>query len=46
VFLNLDADFAVGESDRPGSAERDVEALDDVGSQFGLALPVKTIRLS
>jgi hypothetical protein len=33
VLLNFDADLAVGKAADVGAAERDVEALDDVGSQ-------------
>jgi hypothetical protein len=44
VFCNS-TDFAVGEAADIGATQIDIELLCDVGGQFGLALPVKTIRL-
>jgi len=40
------AHLAVGKTPDIGATERNVQALDDIGRQLAVALPVNTIRLS
>jgi hypothetical protein len=41
MLLDFDADFAVGETADVGTTKRDVETLDDVGSQFRIGVAGK-----
>jgi hypothetical protein len=45
MFLQFDADFAVGEATDIGATEIDVQLLATSAASLGLALPVKTIKL-